>query len=363
MPKRGISRDEVLAAIRQAAQKLGRAPSRVELKLAGMSHFKVLNHFPSLRQAVREAGLEPNRKGMRIANRDLLDDYGRVAAKVGGPPSRSEYEREGRYSPGAFYRRFGNWRAVEDRYYRINPDQGDLNHRGHRETQRKEEEAPCTDQATDWVANVSETREHAEKLVAIEWGAAMQALPAPLQGKKRVTEAICMMIVNTLMGADSRWQEAMRMIVASSTTEGTEGHRGKSNGSRGPNLGKLNLSRVGGKLDRERPVMGPPFFPGVMTNAPDNEMGVMLLFGLLAGELGFQIESARGRYPDVIARRQVRPGKWQQVRIELEYESRSFAMHKHDPSNCDVIVCWRHNWKGCPEEIEVIELRRILGIG
>ena len=24
-------------------------------------------------------------------------------------------------------------------------------------------------------------------------------------------------------------------------------------------------------------------------------------------------------------------------------------------SGCDVIVCWRHNWDECPEEIEVLE--------
>jgi len=26
-----------------------------------------------------------------------------------------------------------------------------------------------------------------------------------------------------------------------------------------------------------------------------------------------------------------------------------------------VIVCWRHNWKDCPKEIEIIELSSLLG--
>ena len=55
------------------------------------------------------------------------------------------------------------------------------------------------------------------------------------------------------------------------------------------------------------------------------------------------------------------PGKWQHERIEFEYESKNFLLHGHDPKRCDVIVCWRHNWKECPEEIEVIELSRIFG--
>ena len=55
------------------------------------------------------------------------------------------------------------------------------------------------------------------------------------------------------------------------------------------------------------------------------------------------------------------PNRWEEVRIEFEYESRSFSAHGHDPNGVDVIVCWRHNWKECPKEIEVIELSTLLG--
>jgi hypothetical protein len=100
-----------------------------------------------------------------------------------------------------------------------------------------------------------------------------------------------------------------------------------------------------------------------MTNAPMNELGVVLLFGMVAGDLGFQVELVQGRFPDCEAKREVAPGKWQRSRIEFEYESKNFLLHGHDPKGCDVIVCWRHNWKECPEEIEVIELCRIFGRG
>jgi hypothetical protein len=29
-------------------------------------------------------------------------------------------------------------------------------------------------------------------------------------------------------------------------------------------------------------------------------------------------------------------------------------------SQCDVIVCWVHNWPECPEWIEVVELRKVV---
>ena len=107
--------------------------------------------------------------------------------------------------------------------------------------------------------------------------------------------------------------------------------------------------------------MGEPFDRSPMTNAPVNELGVMVLFGMVAAGLGLQVESVQGKFPDCMAKRQVAPGKWQHLRIEFEYESKNFKLHGHDPKGCDMIVCWRHNWKDCPAEIEVVELCRLVG--
>ena len=114
-------------------------------------------------------------------------------------------------------------------------------------------------------------------------------------------------------------------------------------------------------VNKDRAVMGAPFDGSRMTNAPMNELGVVFLFGMVAAELGFQVESLQGKFPDCEAKREVVKGKWQRLRIEFEYESKNFHLHGHDPKGCDVIVCWRHNWKGCPEELEVIELCRVVG--
>ena len=93
--------DKILAAIRRAAAELGRAPSRGELRrITGVSHYRVLSEFPTLRAAVRAAGLEPNPKGEKISTEDLLADWKRVAEKMGRRPSRAEYVREGRVQRG-----------------------------------------------------------------------------------------------------------------------------------------------------------------------------------------------------------------------------------------------------------------------
>jgi galactitol-specific phosphotransferase system IIB component len=95
--------------------------------------------------------------------------------------------------------------------------------------------------------------------------------------------------------------------------------------------------------------------------APVNELGVVYLFGVLHETFDFKIESIQSGYPDCLARRKVSHNRWEEVRIEFEYESRSFKSHGHDPSGVDVIVCWTHNWKECPKSIEIIEMSSFLG--
>lgn len=43
------------------------------------------------------------------------------------------------------------------------------------------------------------------------------------------------------------------------------------------------------------------------------------------------------------------------MRIEFEYRSRNFREHRHDPADCDLIVCWEHDWPGAP--VEVLKLK------
>ena len=97
-----------------------------------------------------------------------------------------------------------------------------------------------------------------------------------------------------------------------------------------------------------------------LQHAPVNEQGVVFLFGMICRELGYVVESVKTGFPDCEAKRMIRgkSGKWQRVRIEFEFWSRSFKAHGHDPDLCDLIVCWEHNWPDCP--LEIMELRNIL---
>jgi hypothetical protein len=366
---------------------------------------------------VRAAGLEPNPKGEKISTEDLLADWKRVAEKLGRRPSRAEYVREGKYSAGALTVRFGSWSGISTakvakgakenrvsreltRRKRINQRREESNHKGHQGKRSgdlvigtsgdhpttRNPRVPGTpgDRKTERVPTFrkeAENHKRAESfrnnnLKPSNFHCVPRApVPGPLVGMRRVTEAVAQMVVNTLMGdgywplAIGSWPSNKPVAFSGQPKQDQEfshkGHEGAQRKS-GTELeacdfeDRMRLAPHG--VLKDRPVMGEPFDRSPMTNAPVNELGVMVLFGMVAAGLGLQVESVQGKFPDCMAKRQVAPGKWQHLRIEFEYESKNFKLHGHDPKGCDMIVCWRHNWKDCPAEIEVVELSRLVGM-
>ena len=107
----------------------------------------------------------------------------------------------------------------------------------------------------------------------------------------------------------------------------------------------------------DQPVYGRPMF-GNFSFVPTNEQGVLFTFGGVAHDLGFFITRVQTEFPDVEALREIGPNQCQRTQWELEYESRNFLEHMHPLDGCDGIICWTHNWPGCP--LEVIELRTVV---
>jgi hypothetical protein len=93
--------------------------------------------------------------------------------------------------------------------------------------------------------------------------------------------------------------------------------------------------------------------------APTNELGVVFLFSHLAKKkYGLRVARVQAGYPDCLAFRGTT-----RIRIEFEYRSRNFAVHRHDPKKCDWIVCWIHDWPTVPKRLRVVELRQDFGLG
>lgn len=165
----------------------------------------------------------------------------------------------------------------------------------------------------------------------------------------------------------SEWKDVLAIVEANRKTE-RAGRRVRAGVAAPETLlllePRLEIQRLRDELQqgiKERPkseygalAFGDPIDFRRLRNAPVNESGVILLFGMLAAELGLLIEAVQPGFPDCEAKYRGEDGKWRRLRVEFEYESRNFLAHGHNPSQCDVIVCWKHNWKECP--LHVIEL-------
>src|SRR5262249_16619527 len=74
----------------------------------------------------------------------------------------------------------------------------------------------------------------------------------------------------------------------------------------------------------DEPIYGPPMAELYLLMEPTNEQGVLFLFGAVARKLGFAMIRVQTGFPDCEAYREIEPGRWQRVWIELEYQSRNF---------------------------------------
>jgi len=315
-----ISKEQILSAIQDLATDLGRAPTREELaQMGGISVGAVRKHFTRHLSAVGAAGLEPAPTGPPriIQNQDLLEDWGRVARELKRMPTRPEYKIAGRYAHRCMIDRFQRWGLMPAAFVEAEA-KGAL--RGEwKDVVEMIGSGPQPARAR-WTRRFMAATRKSVRTPSVLMGPLKPGLPPPLAGMKCVTATmLAVLVASTVLG--------------------------------------------GGFLRRvlpDRPLLGAPMHTAGLAHEPVNEMGVSMLFAMMARDLGFIIESVQAPFPDCRAKMEVMPGRWQDVRIEFEKDSRSFAEHGHDPKGCDMIVCWRHNWKGCPKEMMVLELRKAI---
>lgn len=361
MPRRKArSKRQIVAALRSVARKLGRTPTAGELKrVAGISINQVRGRFPGYRVALHAAGLKPDQSGLRVETAALLEDWARIARKVGAVPVRREYEKAGTYSSECFDKRFQGWMKVPDAFSRaaaagaLSGDwidvlekiqHGPIPTKGGckglakkreaarlaREAHAKSLKSAISAAATKALVMEAKTRQHVASIGSRQQEvdtARAQLLPPPLHGKKCVTATMLAVFIAELAPAGLPW---------------------------------VTAACFPRRPLKDRPLLGAPTGLPAFPYEPVNEMGVMVLFSMMAQRLGFVIESVQGGFPDCQAKIEVEPGRWQHFRIEFEYESLQFKKHGHDPGQCDLIVCWRHNWKNCPPNLQVLELSKIV---
>ena len=354
--ERPLSKEQIIAALQAAARKLGHAPNGLEFRqMGGITKFKVARRFQTYNAALRAAGLTPSTSGTRIETAVLFEDWGKVTRKIGGVPSQSEYLRDGKYSLDCLIRRVHGWARIPTEFSRFVAGgglagdwidvlemirQGPIptwgGNRGlvkkraavraaytaqEKRLEAVAEAAVAQKENTPQCAGLAEMPQD-----EVNIGNA-QLLPPPLHGKKCVTATMLAVFVAELAPSGLPW---------------------------------ITAACFPRRPLKDRPLLGAPTGLPAFPYEPVNEMGVMVLFSMLAPQLGFVIESVQSSFPDCEAKIEVEPGRRQHFRIEFEYESLQFKKHGHDPSQCDMIVCWRHNWKNCPPNLQVLELSKIV---
>jgi Homing endonuclease associated repeat len=267
-----VSKEEILAAMRECADELERCPTVAELKrMKNIGLRTIRRYFSGYADAVRQAGFDAQGSGYKASLEALFEDWAGIVRKLQKAPSLLEYSQHSRHSVGPLITRFGGWTEVP---------------RGLAQFAR-------------------------EKGMAGGWEDVLEIVEAH-ENRKR-----CAAKSSSAGYGRSKKKEAQRLY-------------------------------------------GQPMTAMGMIHAPTNEMGVLFLFGMVARELGYAVAHFQPEFPDCEALREVSPGRWERRRVELEFESRNFLAHGHDPEGCDAIVCWVHNWPDCPEEIEVVELREVM---
>jgi predicted secreted protein len=334
-----MGRQQIMAAIVECTEKLGEVPSQPQLtKMTNFTKLQIRKHFGSYAHALRACKLEKSGGGWKITMEALFQDWAMVVRALGKLPSVTEYEQTSQYSQTPLVKRFGTWGQVPHGLKQYIEEQG------------REEE---------W-------KDILEKIVALDtaqekqeprWNGIARTAVREGMNEALITQAS---ITQASISQTPVTQTPVTEIPIANERSGFGRGGGTHRAARagGFRFGPPNGAGWRAKVLEDRPIYGPLMNPSPLAHGPTNEMGVLFLFGTVAAQLGFVVTWVRSEFPDCEAMILVGPEKWQRIRIEFEYESRNFLKHMHDAKECDLIVCWKHNWPECP--VEVLELSSMI---
>lgn len=113
--ERDVPAENLVNEIERVAEKVGHAPTTTQMKLHGdYGVTTYINRFGTWNDAVREAGFEPIRV-KNVSKTDLLRALTDLSDELGRTPNAVEMDTDGKYSVGTYDRRFGSWNnALEE---------------------------------------------------------------------------------------------------------------------------------------------------------------------------------------------------------------------------------------------------------
>jgi hypothetical protein len=110
-----MTKEEILTAIREVAEKLGHPPTFSQLEdMTPMRRRHIRKHFRNYLWALQECGLTSRFNSRRIPEEMLFLEWARVARKLGKLPSMVEFEGASQYTVGPYQRRCRHWTKVPE---------------------------------------------------------------------------------------------------------------------------------------------------------------------------------------------------------------------------------------------------------
>jgi hypothetical protein len=108
-----VSKEEILVAIRECAEKIGHPPSLAELRInTGVVERHVRKHFLTYKRALAECGMVREGAGFKVSPEALFKDWAELVRSTGKLPTLAEYDMHSKYSHRPLISRFGSWRQV-----------------------------------------------------------------------------------------------------------------------------------------------------------------------------------------------------------------------------------------------------------
>ncbi|MEN8222316.1 MAG: hypothetical protein ABFR36_03570 [Acidobacteriota bacterium] len=322
-------------------------------------------YISSWPDALLEAGLEEGKVFEEVNDRDLLKDLLRIEDEFGETPTYALIEKSGKYSKEDYENK---WRNLDDAFklasskYRkksaSSPDQTILMNEGAVDLQPPDKTITATDKKVEDIVkeldmektlvsvkkediklNEPGTGEFSDNFGSDNVLTLDEIRKKEKDKKKEEPEEPSFDYVSeddggieNLMAIDVRKKKKKKIIPKTVKPIGNKKDQGKAE--------KLN-------------------FRGIKY-APVDTRGVIYIFGLVSEELSYIVESFGKDKFCFSGKRNLslEKEKWEPVNFSFTLNSSDLESSGRLSKNCELLVCWKHDWKECP--VEVLELSSVL---
>jgi hypothetical protein len=347
-----FSKEQIIEEMKRIAAGMGGTLSERDFERRSTIPLTTLRfHLGSWQRAMKEAGLKPGEKVPETkpkSDDELLLELIRLNKDSGELPTPALIEAKGKYKTHHYIKR---WKSIAEAFQQAKekfqdkfntPPQinylTELKEKERREAERLEQ---------------LEKLEKLEKVVQVEKAAQVEKVVPVEQIEQRVP-------VEKVPAETMQEEYDSDVLVLEGEHEMNINHQGITGEKIKfiPQTIKPEKAKIKPRVSVE-----PIDFRGLRF-APASRQGVVYLFGMISHEMGFIIESFVSEFPDCEGKRCVdqEENQWEPIRIQFEYKSSDFktrvSAKGYNENQCDLIVCWNHNWEDSP--IEVLELRSIL---